>query len=80
MARGDMRGGPKGERSPVVIAEARARAEEAFARLDANRDGVVTSDERRAAMEQVREQRQERREARRAARAVQASPSTPASE
>lgn len=79
-ARGGMRGGPKGERGPVVIAEARARAEEAFARLDTNRDGVVTADERRAGMEQVREQRQERREARRAARAVQASPSTPASE
>ena len=74
------RGAAMGERGPVEIAEARTKAEEAFARLDANRDGVVTADERRAGMERMREQRQERREARRAARAVQASPSTPASE
>ena len=47
---------------PVVIADARARAEQAFARLDANGDGYVTAEERRA-------QRGERR-ARRAAPAA----------
>lgn len=79
MGRG-MRDGAKGDQGPVVIAEARARAETAFAAIDTNRDGVVTADERRAGMERMREQRHERREARRAARAVQASPSAPASE
>lgn len=77
-----MRGGQKAERGaergPVVIAEARTRAEQAFARMDANSDGYVAADERRAAMQQMREQRQERRTARRAQ--MQASPSTPASE
>lgn len=47
---------------PVVIADARARAEQTFARLDANGDGYVTPEERRA-------QRGERR-ARRAAPAT----------
>ena len=69
-----MRGGQKAERGPVVIAEARAKAEQAFARMDANSDGYVAADERRAAMQQMRQQRQERRAQR------QASPSTPASE
>lgn len=41
--------GPEGKRGPIVIAEARTKAEQAFARLDANHDGVVTADERRAA-------------------------------
>lgn len=70
--------GRGGERGPIVIAEARARAEQAFARLDTNSDGYVVAEERRAAMQQMREQRQERRAAHRAQR--QASPSTPASE
>lgn len=73
-----MRGGQKAERGPMVIAEARTRAEQAFARMDVNSDGYVAADERRAAMQQMREQRQERRTARRAQ--MQASPSTPASE
>lgn len=50
------------ERGPVVIAEAQARAEQGFARLDANGDGYVTAEERQA-------QRGERREARRSRRA-----------
>lgn len=56
-------------RGPVNIAEARTRAEQAFARLDADSDGVVTVEERRA-------QRAEHRAARRAAGATRA----PASE
>ena len=68
-------GGPQGAgrmaRGPVVIAEAQTKAAEAFTRLDADHDGYLTREERRAGM---REHRQERREQR------QASPSAPASE
>ena len=66
---------------PVVIAEARARADAAFLRLDADHDGYVTVAERRSAGADRREHRLERRAERRAARqAQQASPPTPASE
>ncbi|HEY1073744.1 EF-hand domain-containing protein [Brevundimonas sp.] len=75
MGRGAERMGRNGEgRAPIVIAEAERKATEAFARLDANRDGTLTVEERRAGM---REKRQEGREQRRASAA---SPSTPASE
>ncbi|WP_436356857.1 EF-hand domain-containing protein [Brevundimonas sp. CEF1] len=83
--RGGMHGGAQrmgrnGEgRTPIVITEAEQKASEAFARLDANRDGTLTLEERRAGMEarraEMREKRQERRQA-----APAASPSTPASE
>lgn len=74
--------GRNGEgRFPIVIAEAEQKATEAFARLDANRDGTLTGEERRAGMQarraEMREKRQERREQR---VAPAASPSTPASE
>lgn len=80
MHRGAGRMGRDGEgRFPVVIAEAEQKASEAFARLDADRDGSLTVAERRAGMEarrgEMREKRQERRQA-----APAASPSTPASE
>ena len=80
MHRGAERMGRGGEaRFPIVIAEAERRATENFARLDANRDGTLTLEERRAGMEarraEMREKRQERRQA-----APAASPSTPASE
>lgn len=74
MARGAMasRGAPAGEgrapragREPVVIAEVEARAAEQFARLDANGDGVISADERRAARAAQAEQRRERVSARR---------------
>ncbi len=65
---------------PVVIAEARVKIEEGFARLDADRDGYLSADERRVGMERMHERRQERREVRGAPRAPQASPSAPASE
>ena len=68
-------------RGPVVIAEARARADAAFLRLDADHDGYVTVAERRSAGADRRKHRLERRAERRAARqAQQASPPTPASE
>lgn len=80
MHRGAERMGRNGEgRGPVVIAEAERKASETFARLDANHDGTLTLEERRAGMEarraEMREKRQERRQA-----APAASPSTPASE
>ncbi|MBW8304751.1 MAG: hypothetical protein K0M78_12640, partial [Brevundimonas sp.] len=83
--RGPHHGGGRAERmadrGPVVIAEARARAETAFARLDADQDGFVTAAERQAVRAAHREQRHERRLERRAARrAQQASPPAPASE
>lgn len=63
---GPMRPGArdKAERGPVVIADARVKLTEQFARLDANRDGVVTADEQRAARRAWAEQRRERRAAR----------------
>ena len=77
---GAQRMGRGGEgRFPIVIAEAEQKATAAFARLDANRDGTLTGEERRAGMQarraEMREKRQERRQA-----APAASPSTPASE
>lgn len=65
-------------RGPVVIAEVQARAEQAFARLDADSDGFVTAVEARAGRQAMREQRRERMVERRAAR--HASPRAPASE
>lgn len=60
-------------RGPVVIAEAEARAEAAFLRLDADHDGYVTVAERRTARSDRRERRLERQ-------GQQASPPAPASE
>lgn len=69
MHRGAQRMGRNGEgRGPIVIAEAERKATETFTRLDANHDGTLTAEERRAGM-------QARRQA-----APAASPSTPASE
>jgi Ca2+-binding EF-hand superfamily protein len=62
----------------VSIAEAQAKAQQAFARLDADGDGFLTADEQRAGRAAMRQQRMERRAERRAAR--QASPQPPASE
>ena len=70
-----------GTRGPVVIADARARAEAAFTRLDSDRDGFITGAERQAVRADRRQQRHERMMERRAARrAQQPSPSAPASE
>ncbi len=65
-------------RAPVVIAEAQTRAATAFARLDADADGFVTIEERRAGRVALREVRQERRAERMARRATQTPPSPPA--
>lgn len=79
--RGHARAGRMGDRGPVVIAEARARVEAGFARMDADSDGYVTAAERQAARADRREHRRERMMERRAARqAQQASPPAPASE
>ena len=71
--------GPNAEaRGPISIADARTRATSRFDRIDANRDGFITVEERRAAHQAMREQRGERRAERMARR--QASPSTTGSE
>jgi Ca2+-binding EF-hand superfamily protein len=75
------RAGRMADRGPVVIAEARARAEAGFARMDADGDGYVTAAERQAVHADRRQQRRDRMMEHRAARrAQQASPSAPASE
>lgn len=74
---GMARGGES--RFPIVIADVERRTNEAFARMDANRDGVLTQDERRAAMRANRADMRQRHEQRRA-RTPAASPSAPASE
>ncbi len=75
--RGMARGGEG--RFPIVIADVERRANEAFARMDANSDGVLTQDERRAAMRANRGDMRQGHEQRRA-RTPAASPSAPASE
>ena len=79
--RGHARAGRMGDRGPVVIAEARARAEAGFALMDADGDGYVTAAERQAARADRRQHRRERRMEHGAARrAQQASPPASASE
>ena len=73
----DMRGrNMRGEadRFPIAIAEVERKATEAFVRMDANRDGTLTVEERRAAMQAGRAEMRQRREPR------PASPSAPVSE
>lgn len=78
MHRGAERMGRGGEgRFPIVIAEAERKAKEAFMRLDADRDGTLTVEERRAGMQARRAEMRQKRIER---RAPAASPSTPASE
>lgn len=86
MHRGAARMAHRGQRmearGPISIAEVRGKAEQAFTRLDADRDGFITVAERQAGMQAFREQRRERMTERRAARQAQrqASPRAPASE
>lgn len=68
--RGGERAARMVERGPVVIAEARAKAEQAFARMDADSNGVVTVAERQA----LRGERRARMTERRAARAAPPAP------
>ena len=72
-------------RGPVSIADAQSRANETFARLDANHDGFLTADERRTGRADRMGQARHGREGRRMSRpiapaATPASPSAPASE
>ncbi|MBJ7447458.1 MAG: EF-hand domain-containing protein [Brevundimonas sp.] len=70
--RGGERAARMAERGPVVIAEARAKAEQAFARMDTDGNGVVTAAERQA----VRGERRARMTERRAARQTAPAPAT----
>ncbi len=72
------RGQGAGQSGPVSIAEAQGKAEQAFTRLDADRDGFITAAEHQAMRGQRHERMTERRAARQAQR--QASPPAPASE
>lgn len=82
MHRGPGRTGHRGPhmeaRGPISIAQAQGKAEQAFARLDADHDGFLTAAERRAGMQAMREQRRERMTERRAARRPQRQASSPA--
>ncbi len=69
---GHGRGDRAETRGPVSIAEMQTRVATQFDRLDANHDGFVTVEERRAARDTMREQRRDRR--------GQPSPSASASE
>jgi hypothetical protein len=69
--------GPGRERGPVVISDVAAKLGERFDKMDANRDGVISADERRAAMTAHRAERQAQRAERRAARPAQ-QPASPA--
>ena len=75
-------GGDRGDaaeaRGPMAIADGQARLTTRFDRVDTNRDGFITAEERTAARQTMREHRGERRAERMAGR--QASPSAPASE
>ncbi|WP_303703073.1 EF-hand domain-containing protein [Brevundimonas naejangsanensis] len=93
-ARGGMKQGRMGghaarggaDRFPIVIAEAERKATESFARMDANRDGMLSVEERRAAMQAGRAEMRQKREMRRMQRPSAerpqgtASPSAPVSE
>lgn len=81
------RGGPRGQRAgmraprehgPVVIAEARDKLAASFARMDADKDGFVTADERRASMRLHRQARRERMSQPRAAAPAPAPAAVPA--
>jgi len=65
-------------RGPIGISDARVRAEQTFARLDADNDGVVSAAEARAGRQAMREQHRDRMVERRVAR--QASPRATSSE
>lgn len=70
----------RAERGPVAIADVRAKAEQSFARLDADHDGTLTVVEQQASRQAMREHRRARMSSRRGARATEQSPQTPASE
>lgn len=69
--------GPGRERGPVVISDVAAKLGERFDKMDGDRDGVISADERRTAMTAHRAERQAQRAERRAARPAQ-QPASPA--
>lgn len=69
------------EMQPIVIADARARAEQRFAAMDDDHDGVVTAAERQASRQAARQTQRQHRMERGAARAVApAAPAAPSGE
>lgn len=72
--RGGERAARMADRGPVVIAEARTKAEQVFARMDADGNGVVTAAERQAVRGERRARMTERSAARQAAPAPAAAP------
>lgn len=70
--RGGDRAARMADRGPVAIAEARTKAEQAFARMDADGNGVVTAAERQAVRGERRARMSERRAERQAAPAPMA--------
>jgi hypothetical protein len=73
MQRQERRAGRAFARGPVQVEQARTRASEAFATLDADRDGYLSEIERQAAPARLREAMQERRAQRQASRSAPAS-------
>lgn len=73
MQRQERRGGRAFAQGPVQIEQARSRATQAFATLDADRDGYLSEIERQAAPTRMREALRERRAERRASRSASAS-------
>ena len=72
-------GGRRGEaRAAMTIADVQTRMAAQFDRMDANRDGFITAEERTAARQAARSERREHRMNRRGA--APASPSAPTSE
>lgn len=71
-----MRSETRREMQPIVIADVRTKAEQRFAAMDADHDGVVTTAERQASRQAARQTQRQHRMERRAARAV--APAAPA--
>lgn len=65
-----MRSEARRQMQPIVIADVRAKAEQRFAAMDADHDGVVTAAERQASRQAARQTQRQRRMERRAARAA----------
>jgi Ca2+-binding EF-hand superfamily protein len=79
MQRQERRAGRAFAQGPVQVEQVRTRATEAFATLDADRDGYLSEIERQAAPARMREAMRERRAERRAQRSGASRPA-PASE
>lgn len=71
-----MRSETRRQMQPIVIADVRTKAEQRFAAMDADHDGVVTTAERQASRQAARQTQRQHRMERRAARA--AAPAAPA--